>query len=302
MTSNMTDKSNRDLISLLIKSALYQEYERAFCQTTGMPLAFRPLEFWQVAHQGHERQNGFCKMLAGDNGTCSGCLVAQKELCDRAVDHPVTIRCPMGLFETAVPVKIGEQTIGYLQTGQVRQGTNGQSGFGKAAKRLTRLDADIDSREAREKFLQTPVWDKHKYMSVVSLLKLFAQHVALLANSIVLQRDPEEHPIVARARRFIAENYMEDISLGDVASHCGVNLFYLCKLLKARQGVTFTEILTRTRIEQAKNKLHSQHARISCTAYEVGFQSLTHFNRVFKRTVGYSPSAYRDSLAVTGTA
>jgi len=37
--------------------------------------------------------------------------------------------------------------------------------------------------------------------------------------------------------------------------------------------------------------------RVSEIAYEVGFQSLTHFNRVFKKITGRSPSDYREQLA-----
>jgi len=47
------------------------------------------------------------------------------------------------------------------------------------------------------------------------------------------------------------------------------------------------------RIEKAKSLLLEPHRRISEVAYEVGFQSLTHFNRVFREIVGQSPTSYR---------
>jgi AraC-like DNA-binding protein len=50
------------------------------------------------------------------------------------------------------------------------------------------------------------------------------------------------------------------------------------------------------RIEKAKNLLLNPNLRISEIAYEVGFQSLTHFNRVFKRLMGDSPTDYRAQL------
>jgi AraC-like DNA-binding protein len=51
------------------------------------------------------------------------------------------------------------------------------------------------------------------------------------------------------------------------------------------------------RLERAKNLLLNPNLRISEIAYEVGFQSLTHFNRVFKRILGRSPTDYRVRLA-----
>jgi AraC-like DNA-binding protein len=60
--------------------------------------------------------------------------------------------------------------------------------------------------------------------------------------------------------------------------------------------LSFTSYLGRVRVEKAKQLLLNPHARISEVAYEVGFQSLTHFNRVFRKLTGESPSAYRASL------
>jgi len=54
--------------------------------------------------------------------------------------------------------------------------------------------------------------------------------------------------------------------------------------------------VSRLRVEQAKNLLLNPHLRVSEIAYEIGFQSLTHFNRVFKKIVGQSPSEYRRQL------
>src|SRR4029434_1902328 len=64
-------------------------------------------------------------------------------------------------------------------------------------------------------------------------------------------------------------------------------------------GVNFTEYLSRVRIEKAKNLLLNPNLRISEIAYEVGFQSLTHFNRVFKKVAGESPTEYRMRLPKT---
>ena len=54
--------------------------------------------------------------------------------------------------------------------------------------------------------------------------------------------------------------------------------------------------VSRVRVEKAKNLLLNPNARVSEVAYEVGFQSLTHFNRVFRKIVGESPTEYRKRL------
>jgi len=68
-------------------------------------------------------------------------------------------------------------------------------------------------------------------------------------------------------------------------------------MFKKITGINFTDYLSRVRIEKAKNLLLNRNLRISEIAYEVGFQSLTHFNRVFKKITGQSPTEYRGQLA-----
>jgi len=71
--------------------------------------------------------------------------------------------------------------------------------------------------------------------------------------------------------------------------------FYFCKMFKAT-GINFTDYLSRVRIEKAKNLLLNPNTRVSEVAYAVGFQSLTHFNRMFHKLAGRSPTEYREAL------
>jgi len=75
-----------------------------------------------------------------------------------------------------------------------------------------------------------------------------------------------------------------------------VSTFYFCKMFKRATGLTFTDYLGRVRVEKAKNLLLNPHLRVSEIAYTVGFQSLTHFNRVFRKLTGESPTDFREKL------
>jgi len=82
-----------------------------------------------------------------------------------------------------------------------------------------------------------------------------------------------------------------------VAKAVNTSTFYFCKMFKRITGLNFTDYVSRTRIEKAKNLLLNPNLRVSEIAFEVGFQSLTHFNRVFKRIVGESPTEYRGEVS-----
>jgi AraC-like DNA-binding protein len=134
-----------------------------------------------------------------------------------------------------------------------------------------------------------------QYAAMLKLLETFAKHLSLLANQIAVQEEEAESPLVRRARAYILANQADPIDLAKVAQAMHVSTFYFCKLFKRATGLTFTEYLSRVRVEKAKKLLLNPHLRISEIAYDVGFQSLTHFNRVFRQVVGQSPTNYRES-------
>jgi AraC-like DNA-binding protein len=73
-------------------------------------------------------------------------------------------------------------------------------------------------------------------------------------------------------------------------------VFHFCKVFHKTTGLTFTDYVARVRLDDAKTQLLNPSRRISEVAYDVGFQSLTQFNRTFKRVFGQSPTEFRAHL------
>ena len=118
----------------------------------------------------------------------------------------------------------------------------------------------------------------------------------MVSNQVLIQHENAEPPVISKARAFIAEHQTEDLSLGQVAKAVNMSSYYFCKMFKKVAGINFTDYVARIRIEKSKNLLLNPNLRISEIAFEVGFQSLTHFNRVFKKILGQSPTEYRSQL------
>jgi AraC-like DNA-binding protein/ligand-binding sensor protein len=285
-----------ELIETLEHSALYQGYQHAFTAATGLPLALRPMVTWQLPLHGKPGENSFCSMTAEKSRTCAACLQLQDRLAKAATQSSCTMTCGYGLSETAVPIRLGAQTIGYLQTGQVLLKKPTPARFRQAVKEAQRMGVDLNTPRVREAYFATPVMSRHKMDSVANLLGVFADHLAIQSNQIAVQQASAEPPVIARAKRFIEDHHRDDLSLGQVAASVHTSLFYFCKLFKRHTGVSFTEYVSRLRTEKAKKLLLNLNLRVSEIAYEVGFQSLTHFNRVFKRILHESPSEYRARL------
>jgi AraC-like DNA-binding protein/ligand-binding sensor protein len=288
-----TEQTNKELVKRLSRSQIFTDYERAFNDTTGLPLSIRPKEVWNLVQSGRRKENPFCKLMATTSKTCSACLQVQEELTECPEGKPASVTCFAGLCDTAVPVRMGGDIVGYLQTGQVglEQPSSGQ--FTQISKQLIDWGLDVDLKEVEEAYFQSKVLSQEQYDSVVRLLTIFAQHLSLLCNQLMIHEENVEPPMISRAKRYIDEHQDEDISLTDVSKSVNASTFYFCKMFKKATGINFTEYLSRVRVEKAKNLLLNPNARVSEVAYQVGFQSLTHFNRVFRKLTGHSPTEYR---------
>jgi ligand-binding sensor protein len=102
--------TNTELIDMLIDSETYKDYERAFTEATGLPMALRPVETWQLPMHGKRQENPFCALMSSTSRSCAACLQMQEKLCQSAKDGPTTMSCTYGLKEAAVPVRLGNET------------------------------------------------------------------------------------------------------------------------------------------------------------------------------------------------
>jgi len=103
-----------------------------------------------------------------------------------------------------------------------------------------------------------------------------------------------------KARKFIEEHSNERLALVKVASMAGINPTHLSEKFKQTTGIKFVDYIARTRFEKARKLLDHANLRISEIAFAAGFQSLSQFNRVFKRFCGTSPSEYRAAKLSSG--
>lgn len=287
----------KNLIDALVGSKIYQDYERAFSEMTGMPVELRPVETWQLPHHGKRFENPFCAMLAEKSRACAACLQTQQLLSENATHEAKSVTCQMGLCDIAVPLRMGDQLIGFLTTGQVFRRKPTETQYRRAAKLFASWGMNYPKKQMRAAYFGTRVISPRQHESIVKLLTIFAEHLSMVNNQIVVRDQNAEPPVIARAKQFIMEHQAEELTLSQVAQAVNTSRFYFCKMFKKTTGINFTDYISRVRTERAKNLLLNPNLRVSEIAYEVGFQSLTHFNRVFKRILGRSPTDYREQLA-----
>ncbi len=281
------------LVTRLQQSALFRDYRRAFEAITGLPLVLRAAGSLRAPLHGSTRVNEFCALITQTNPTCSACLHVQHRLEAEATLEPKTVQCHAGLSESAVPVRVGPAVLGYLQTGQVLHRQPTRRRFRRFTDQLQADGIRAIPRAWEPAYLRTRVVPAAHYQSIIRLLVIFADHLATASHRILIAEDATESAVITRGRRFIAEHHREQLSLGDVARASHMSASYFCTVFKQSTGFGFNDYLSRARVESAKLLLLNAHVRVSEAAFACGFQSLSQFNRVFRRIVGDTPSRYR---------
>lgn len=96
-----------------------------------------------------------------------------------------------------------------------------------------------------------------------------------------------------RLRQFIDQHYKRQFEIAELARMSGFSRNYLCRIFKNYTGQTLTEYTNERRIQAAMLLLKSTSKQVIEIANLAGFNDLSHFNHLFKKITGISPSKFR---------
>ena len=98
---------------------------------------------------------------------------------------------------------------------------------------------------------------------------------------------------VRRALEYIRTEYMNDISIQQIAKYCGYSEFYTMKLFARCTGSSCVDYLNNVRLTAAAAALCTD-GKIADAARDAGFNNISYFNKQFKRLFGKTPGQYRN--------
>jgi len=276
---------------ILEESRIFRDYQRAFSRVTGLPLQIRSAMGRGKVHR--PQPGSLCALLAAGNQSCAACLAMQARLEKSARLKPKTLKCFAGLCETAVPVRVGDNVIAFLETGRVLFNRPDRTGFNKLTAHLLKWGTEVDLKKVEEAYFHTGVVSRKRYASIVRLLEIFARHLAECGQ--LLPARSQEPTAVRKAKAWISEHDGGKISLGEVARAVNVSAKYFSEVFSRAAGMPFVEYVSRVRVEKARELLADPETRVGEIALAVGFGSLSQFNRAFRKFTGRSPRQYRAS-------
>ncbi|MGK0188694.1 MAG: AraC-like DNA-binding protein [Verrucomicrobiales bacterium] len=285
---------NHSIAYRIVRSEFFRSYQAAFTAGVGLPLDFISAnEAHRLPYAGHDNESAFCRLLREGTGRSWELANAIVETEAQINGGAITTTTIGGMLESAIPIRNDKVTVGYLRLGQARQSQPTEAGFRQAMARLSEKHGLYDMTRLKEAYFEVTVMPLNRYTGIVELVDLFAHQLEDHINRLVLMRQKDEPASIAKTKRFILENFTENLTLSQVASQSGVSRFYLCKCFKKATGTTLTEFIGRLRIEKAKQLLLNSLQSVSEIALDVGFNSLSQFNRMFVRYVGECPTKFR---------
>jgi len=122
----------------------------------------------------------------------------------------------------------------------------------------------------------------------------------ILFPEIVPDTDPRpaipasETGMIQKAKAYIHSSFAEHtLSLGSVSQHVSLSEKHFSMLFSRSCRITFSDYVMRCRMEKAKELLNSTDQKVYQIALQVGYNSVEHFSRYFKKYTGQSPEQYR---------
>src|SRR5438046_3916908 len=190
--------SDQEVMVHLSRSQIFKDYERAFSEAMGLPLNIRARDSWSPAHHGKTDHDSLAAILARFNQARTACLRAQTDASQEPTSTTRTVTWFAGLSESAVPVYVGDHILGFLETGEVMLKNPTKKHFASITRQLRAWGYKTDWKQLEQAYFRSCVLSPVRYRAMLRLLSIFAQHLSILSNQLVVRREKDESANITR--------------------------------------------------------------------------------------------------------
>lgn len=115
----------------------------------------------------------------------------------------------------------------------------------------------------------------------------------ILAKLTEDQCNLRTNPIIENIKQFITDNYNKELTLSSIADHVKLNPVYCGALFKKEENCTIPQYINIIRINAATSLLKNSYLSVGDVAFEVGFNDIYYFSKLFKKITGVTPSSLK---------
>lgn len=145
-------------------------------------------------------------------------------------------------------------------------------------------------KAVEEKKKQAEAFELYIKGAIFTIIALLCREGALSASNSVYSADIKK---ILPALSYIDEHFAQDITLDDIARLQNLNPAYFCRVFKRASGSSFVDYLNFVRICKSEKLLAAGKKSILEISCDVGFSSVSYYNRIFKRYKNCTPTEYR---------
>jgi two-component system response regulator YesN len=113
-------------------------------------------------------------------------------------------------------------------------------------------------------------------------------------RNISTKREESSNDAIEAAKKYIENNYTDNITLEDVSREVNISSYYLSRIFKEGTGENFIDYLTGLRMDKAKDLLATTQYSMKEICAKVGYSDPNYFSKTFKKNVGVTPTEYRE--------
>ncbi len=136
-------------------------------------------------------------------------------------------------------------------------------------------------------------------IDILNQLALSEECESLNVDGFHLEIETHGYDRYRDVQQYVAEHFRSDLSLDAIAGVANMSVPAFCRYFKKTTGKTFIRYVNDFRIVFACKLLGDGHGSIQEVAYDSGFNSVSQFNRAFRKYIGQSPTEYRKQLRMT---
>lgn len=159
------------------------------------------------------------------------------------------------------------------------------------AERIAYMQGSMVYRfSAREQYLGILM----SFQTIEELELWFVRKMEEAAQHVAQKQQEKTDNVVDRAKEYIADHFLGEMSLDEMAKEVGISPYYLSKLFKEAEGVNYIDYVTRLRIDYAKEQLLGTEKSIKEICLDSGYGDPNYFSRIFKKWTGSTPTEFRE--------
>lgn len=234
----------------------------------------------------------FCRLVRSTQRGEEACLQCDQIACQsaRAERRPVVYTCHSGLTEVIMPLRVGEETIGYFLLCHIVPEEEQAQTWERCRRRCASYVSDEAALRAAWEELPRVSGD---FLRASGSLLLLAAHTVVQTQMVRVVSDS----MTARLEKYVDDYLGQPLNSKQICTALGVSRTALYHLSTEAFGCGISEYITRRRVCKAQELLSQTELSGKSVCQQCGFSNYNYFIRVFKKQTGFTPKAYRKQFA-----